>query len=300
MARQEWYGTKPHASTRILRALKIIGNVLAVSVLAFLGIYWVARQIPKWDITADKPQVIAQSETSSQTDLNTTPHKVEPSQLPADQMAHLSQELDQAKIRALQCMNDGAKPVSGSQAEIGKIIEGLAANCSKPYLTLSRQLDGGSNRFDQANLGLLIALAYEANGCQYAGEDHARLICSPPRQAYARGMQVTSATGISRPPIGGDGWLQGALICPDLGAVNLMLRLYQYQITDALQDRVTGGASQLMRPSAASPNPKAWGCSLVPPGTFLLVKFIGPIPQVWAYPIGGAHAAGVTYPEMIQ
>ena len=107
---------------------------------------------------------------------------------------------------------------------------------------------------------------------------------------------VVSHSGISTVP--------GTIVCPDLATVQLMFHLYNEAWEDGMQDQMTNGESRKIRgPSASTPNPSNYGCSLLAPGTPVQVNnpdaFTTGIPQITAKLPDRTYIQGITLPSML-
>jgi hypothetical protein len=117
------------------------------------------------------------------------------------------------------------------------------------------------------------------------------------RQAPTQATQPRTEAGLAQ----GVGIVPGAIVCADLRTVDFMYSLYKSHWSDAMQDAVTNGQSKLIRgESTAVPDPKRYGCTLLPPGTHLTVEIGNMVPVVTARLADGKVVRGVTYPQMIQ
>jgi len=96
----------------------------------------------------------------------------------------------------------------------------------------------------------------------------------------------------------------GAIVCDNLATVRLVFDLYAAHWEDRVQDALTKGqATQLRGQSSPVPNPSAYGCSLLTPGTPVQVlnsdAFTTGIPRVVAKLPNGKPIRGVTLPSML-
>ncbi len=65
----------------------------------------------------------------------------------------------------------------------------------------------------------------------------------------------------------GQGFVPGALICPDYNTASMIYDLYAAQWEESMQDKFTNGASRLIRgPAVQVPDLQAFRCALIPPG----------------------------------
>jgi hypothetical protein len=92
----------------------------------------------------------------------------------------------------------------------------------------------------------------------------------------------------------------GAIVCPSYAVVSQMFHLYTSAWEDAAQDAVTNGQSRLLRgQSKPTPNLRAYGCALIPPGTPMTLDTGNVVPVVTAKLKNGTIIKGVTLPAMI-
>jgi TPR repeat protein len=91
----------------------------------------------------------------------------------------------------------------------------------------------------------------------------------------------------------------GAIVCPDYNTVNLMFELYATHWADTYQDVLSNGQSRLLRGRPApAPDPKFYGCALVPPGTPMILERRNIVPVVTVKLADGTTIRGVTSPAM--
>jgi len=94
--------------------------------------------------------------------------------------------------------------------------------------------------------------------------------------------------------------LAGALVCPDSDTISLMYELYSAHWKDAQMDTLTNGQSRLLHgPPAPAPDPKVFGCTLLPPGAPMMLERNNIVPVVTATLPDGTTIRGVTWPNMI-
>jgi hypothetical protein len=99
----------------------------------------------------------------------------------------------------------------------------------------------------------------------------------------------------------GLGAVPGALICSDAQTVSALFHEYSNHWEEAMQDRVTGGQSVLLRGEATpEPKPADWGCALVKPGTRMLLEKGNVVPVVRVTLPNGNKIRGVTQASMFQ
>jgi hypothetical protein len=92
----------------------------------------------------------------------------------------------------------------------------------------------------------------------------------------------------------------GALICSNPNTLNMVFHLYAVAWEEQTQDKWTQGASrQVGADSRQSPDPRAYGCELLAPGTHALVKNMQWIPNVVATLPDGTQIEGVTLGGML-
>lgn len=96
----------------------------------------------------------------------------------------------------------------------------------------------------------------------------------------------------------------GAIVCPDFASVQLMMQLYANHWEDAMQDALTKGQARILRgPSAPTPDPAAYDCSLLAPGTPVEARggrgLLAGIFMVSARLPDGTVVHGVTHPGML-
>jgi hypothetical protein len=106
-------------------------------------------------------------------------------------------------------------------------------------------------------------------------------------------VEKVTARGLTAAP--------GAIVCPSLNKVIFLFHQYAIHWEDASQDALTGGASRTIRgdPTPA-PDPALYGCTLVPPGTPMLMQKSNGIPAVEAKLVDGSIVKGVTLDGMIN
>jgi hypothetical protein len=76
--------------------------------------------------------------------------------------------------------------------------------------------------------------------------------------------------------------VNGAIVCPDFQTVQYVFRALTAHWSDALQDQITRGQSQLLRQSRPEPNLELYACALIPPGTRVRVEARSVVPVVSA------------------
>jgi peptidoglycan hydrolase-like protein with peptidoglycan-binding domain len=99
-------------------------------------------------------------------------------------------------------------------------------------------------------------------------------------------------------------WIAGSVICPDAPTLNLVLDLFEAYDRDQITRRVytEEQARILYGAPIFKPDPKSYGCVLVPPGTPLTrVRFVVGYPFVRSVdPIDGVQVEGITFPSMVR
>jgi TPR repeat protein len=92
----------------------------------------------------------------------------------------------------------------------------------------------------------------------------------------------------------------GAIVCADSDTVGLMYDLYSAHWQGTQMDRMTNGQSRLLHGAPAPlPDPKFFGCTLLPPGTPMMLERKNIVPVVTATLADGTTIRGVTWPSMI-
>lgn len=94
------------------------------------------------------------------------------------------------------------------------------------------------------------------------------------------------------------GPVPGAIVCADLHTAQKLYAAYGAYFSDHLQDVLTGGQSELLRPSVPRPNPVVYGCVLIKPQTVMLLKGGTIVPVVRVDLPRGKTVIGVTLPGM--
>ena len=96
---------------------------------------------------------------------------------------------------------------------------------------------------------------------------------------------------------------EGAMVCPDMQTVQLVVQAISRYRADLLKQRPTGGVdTRLVPPQSAEPNPATYGCTIVPNGTRVFVeKFVLPlVPLVTVEVNGSVVIRGVTLSTMLN
>ena len=97
----------------------------------------------------------------------------------------------------------------------------------------------------------------------------------------------------------GLGAAPGAIVCPDMDTVVLMFHWYSDHWSDAMQDALTQGQSKLVRGAPTSSPPLSrYGCSLIKPGTPMMLERGNIVPVVSAKLSSGKAIRGVTLGDM--
>jgi hypothetical protein len=92
----------------------------------------------------------------------------------------------------------------------------------------------------------------------------------------------------------------GAIVCSNLHAVRMVSHLYAEAWEEQTQGKLTQGASrQIEGEPMQSPNPRAYGCELLAPGTHILANNMQWIPNVVASLPDGTQIRGVTLVAML-
>jgi len=92
----------------------------------------------------------------------------------------------------------------------------------------------------------------------------------------------------------------GAIVCSNLHAVSMVSRLYAEAWEEQNPNRLTQGAShQVESEPMPTPNPRAYGCEILAPGTHILANNIQWIPNVVASLPDGTQIHGVTLVAML-
>jgi hypothetical protein len=92
----------------------------------------------------------------------------------------------------------------------------------------------------------------------------------------------------------------GALICSNPNTLNMVFHLYAVAWEEQTQDKLTRSASRQVGGEARqSPDPRAYGCELLAPGTHALVKNMQWNPNVVATLPDGTQIEGVTLGGML-
>jgi hypothetical protein len=90
----------------------------------------------------------------------------------------------------------------------------------------------------------------------------------------------------------------GALICSNPNTLNMVFHLYALAWEEQTHDKLTEGTSR-QAGSSQSPDPRAYGCELLAPGTHALVKNMQWVPNVVATLPDGTQIEGVTIGGML-
>jgi len=134
-------------------------------------------------------------------------------------------------------------------------------------------------------------MALKAEGIRLAREKQAKQVqeANSPHPAVAY-------TGIP--------WIAGALICPDVPTLTLVIDVFQGYYEDYLKRRAFSEEQARIYYGAptSKPDPKTYGCVLVAPGTPLTrVRIVLAYPFVRSVdPIDGVQVEGITFPTMIR
>jgi len=113
---------------------------------------------------------------------------------------------------------------------------------------------------------------------------------------YARGeskpLRAVVARGLTAAP--------GAIICSNMNATSLLFDAYAESWSEQMQERLTNGQSRLIngKPMEA-PNPTAYGCELIKPGTAMQMEQGNLVPVVIAKLADGTQIRGVTLGDMV-
>jgi hypothetical protein len=92
----------------------------------------------------------------------------------------------------------------------------------------------------------------------------------------------------------------GAIVCSNLHAVSMVSRLYAEAWEQQNQGKLTEGASrQADGEPMPTPNPRAYGCEILAPGTHILANNIQWVPNVVASLPDGTQIRGVTLVAML-
>ena len=96
----------------------------------------------------------------------------------------------------------------------------------------------------------------------------------------------------------------GALVCSNVADIQAMSDLYNEHWGETQQDAMSHGQSVLLRGQAApAPDPKVFGCTLLPPGTPVQAENGGlgdAIPKVTAKLPDGTIVRGLTFSNMLS
>src|ERR1700677_440129 len=90
----------------------------------------------------------------------------------------------------------------------------------------------------------------------------------------------------------------GALICSNPNTLNMVFHLYALAWEEQTHDKLTEGTSR-QAGSSQSPDPRAYGCELLAPGTHALVRNMQWVPNVVATLPDGTQIEGVTMGGML-
>lgn len=91
----------------------------------------------------------------------------------------------------------------------------------------------------------------------------------------------------------------GTIVCSNLHAVSMVSRLYAEAWEEQNQGKSPQGASHLEGEPMQTPNPQAYGCEILAPGTHILANNIQWIPNVVASLPDGTQIHGVTLVAML-
>jgi hypothetical protein len=89
--------------------------------------------------------------------------------------------------------------------------------------------------------------------------------------------------------------IDNAIVCRDLATVDLLISAIGNAKTDRIAGALAGGKTELTRQAAAEPDPAAFGCVTILPGTRVLVESADGPPV-----ISTGAIRGVTHPAMIK
>src|SRR5262249_60641131 len=96
---------------------------------------------------------------------------------------------------------------------------------------------------------------------------------------------------------------EGAMVCPDMQTVQLVVQAISRYRADLQRQRPTGGVdTRLVPPQSPAPNPATYGCTIVPNGTRVFVeKFVLPlVPLITVEVDGSVVIRGVTLSTMLN
>jgi hypothetical protein len=96
----------------------------------------------------------------------------------------------------------------------------------------------------------------------------------------------------------------GAIVCSNATDVNALIDLYNEHWKETQEDTLSHGKSVLLRgPATPAPDPKVFGCSLLPPGTLVQAENAGlgdVMPGVTAKLPEGTIVRGLTWSLMLS
>lgn len=91
----------------------------------------------------------------------------------------------------------------------------------------------------------------------------------------------------------------GAIVCADYATVQVVFKMYSQSWDDQFLDKATNGKTVLLRgPALRQPNPEQFGCTLIKPGTPMLMDPKTGIPFVTVVSDNSSIIHGVTMPFM--
>jgi hypothetical protein len=95
---------------------------------------------------------------------------------------------------------------------------------------------------------------------------------------------------------------EGAMVCPDMQTVQLVVQAITRHRADLLKQRRMGSDSSSIQPPSPEPNPASYGCTIVPNGTRVLVeRFVLPFVPLISVEVNGAVTIrGVTLSTMLN
>jgi hypothetical protein len=216
-----------------------------------------------------------------------------------------------ARVFCSQYLRDPSRACIKTQIQ-SKLSKAISANCTTGKFTnfyeekfkVVKTKEGGIagqsviNSKTREALDGSAASGLSYNMAQFTALCPTTLAANPPTATATKEDLPQPAPGRSVTARGA-GIVPGAIICPDLATVTMMLRLSAQHWEQTAQDAATQGQSELIRGKALpAPDLAAFGCALIPSGAPMTVESEQPIPIVSAKLSNGAVIRGVTFSYM--